>query len=105
MPWHPGPMQWLSSPIATWNTFAPTLPITVDPALLWIALPLAVIAVLFLAVFACGRRRLTVATATVQPVSSAAATPANPAVRPRRHLGARAHGPRGPTLIGAVAQS
>jgi len=94
----------LAAAIERWNVFAPTLPVSLSLDLLWIALPLALIGFLFLAVFSCGRRVLSLAVAAI-----AATTPSGPRVpeRPRRRPGRepvpRAHRPRGPTPIGVGA--
>ena len=95
-------MGHLSSAIAAWNIFAPSLPITVDPATLWIALPLAAIAMLFLVVFSSGRRALPLLVSAVGP-SSAPRLAAAPVRRARPRPQLRSQRPRGPTAPGVAA--
>jgi hypothetical protein len=97
-------MDGVTAAIERWNTFAPMLPLTLSLELLWIALPLALVAFLFLAAFSCGRVATRLASAVARPpVARRAAWPPLPRRRATRRAEARPHGPRGPTRARGAA--
>lgn len=94
----------MAAGIERWNTFAPTLPLALEPDLLWIAVPLAIVALLFLAVFSCGRRSRHLLVVDARPTIAWRSSAPSPRGRRTIRRAERApHGPRGPTRTGVAA--